>query len=63
MQHWLNLVPIVGLPPLAKVARDDHSSDPDLTHAVRLLLDAAAQDYVTKNQPWPKRTEACDKSS
>lgn len=27
------------------------------------LLDSAAQDYVTKNQPWPKRTEACDKSS
>ena len=27
------------------------------------LLNAAAQDYVTKNQPWPKRTEACDKSS
>jgi branched-chain amino acid transport system substrate-binding protein len=27
------------------------------------LLDKAAQDYVTKNQPWPKRTEACDKSS
>jgi len=27
------------------------------------LLDAAAQDYLTKNQPWPKRTEACDKSS
>ena len=27
------------------------------------LIDAAAQDYVTKNQPWPKRTEACDKSS
>ena len=27
------------------------------------LLDAAAADYVTKNQPWPKRTEACDKSS
>ena len=27
------------------------------------LLDAAAQDYVTKNQPWPNRTEACDKSS
>jgi branched-chain amino acid transport system substrate-binding protein len=26
------------------------------------LLDAAA-DYVSKNQPWPKRTEACDKSS
>jgi branched-chain amino acid transport system substrate-binding protein len=30
---------------------------------VRPLLDAAAQDYVTKNQPWPKRTEGCDKSS
>jgi len=27
------------------------------------LLDAAAADYVKKNQPWPKRTEACDKSS
>ena len=27
------------------------------------LIDAAAADYVTKNQPWPKRTEACDKSS
>jgi len=27
------------------------------------LLDSAAADYVTKNQPWPKRTEACDKSS
>jgi branched-chain amino acid transport system substrate-binding protein len=27
------------------------------------LLDSAAQDYVTKNQPWPTRTEACDKSS
>jgi branched-chain amino acid transport system substrate-binding protein len=27
------------------------------------LIDAAAKDYVTKNQPWPKRTEACDKSS
>ncbi|MFZ1907893.1 MAG: ABC transporter substrate-binding protein [Burkholderiales bacterium] len=27
------------------------------------LLDEAAKDYVTKNQPWPKRTEACDKSS
>jgi branched-chain amino acid transport system substrate-binding protein len=30
---------------------------------VQPLLDAAARDYVTKNQPWPKRTEACDKSS
>jgi branched-chain amino acid transport system substrate-binding protein len=25
------------------------------------MLDTA--DYVSKNQPWPKRTEACDKSS
>ncbi len=30
---------------------------------VEPLLDAAAADYVKKNQPWPKRTEACDKSS
>ena len=30
---------------------------------VRPLLDAAATDYVSKNQPWPKRTEPCDKSS
>ena len=30
---------------------------------VRPLLDAAAKDYVSKNQPWPKRTEACDKPS
>ena len=27
------------------------------------LLDAAAKDYVDKNAGWPKRTEACDKSS
>ena len=27
------------------------------------LLEVAAADYVSKNQPWPKRTEACDKSS
>jgi branched-chain amino acid transport system substrate-binding protein len=27
---------------------------------VQPLLDAAANDYVSKNQPWPKRTEACD---
>ena len=27
------------------------------------LIDSAAADYVAKNQPWPKRTEACDKSS
>jgi len=30
---------------------------------VRPLLEAAAKDYVSKNQPWPKRTEPCDKSS
>ncbi len=30
---------------------------------VRPLLEAAANDYVSKNQPWPKRTEPCDKSS
>jgi branched-chain amino acid transport system substrate-binding protein len=30
---------------------------------VQPLLDAAAKDYVSKNQPWPRRSEACDKSS
>jgi branched-chain amino acid transport system substrate-binding protein len=30
---------------------------------VRPLLEAAAEDYVSKNQPWPKRTEPCDKPS
>ncbi len=30
---------------------------------VRPLLEAAAKDFVSKNQPWPKRTEPCDKSS
>ena len=30
---------------------------------VQPLIDAAASDYVSKNQPWPKRTESCDKSS
>ena len=30
---------------------------------VRPLLEAAATDYVSKNQPWPKRTEPCDKAS
>jgi branched-chain amino acid transport system substrate-binding protein len=30
---------------------------------VRPLLESAAKDYVAKNQPWPKRTEACEKSS
>lgn len=27
---------------------------------VRPMLEAAAKDYVEKNQPWPERTEACD---
>ena len=27
------------------------------------LLTAAAKEYVDKNSGWPKRTEACDKSS
>ena len=27
------------------------------------LIDQAAADYVQKNAGWPKRTEACDKSS
>ena len=30
---------------------------------VRPLLEQAADDYVSKNTGWPKRTEACDKSS
>ena len=30
---------------------------------VRPLLEAAADDYVTKSTGWPKRTEKCDKSS
>ncbi len=30
---------------------------------VRPLLEAASKDYVSKNQPWPARTEPCDKSS
>ena len=30
---------------------------------VRPMLDAAANEYVEKNTGWPKRTEACDKSS
>jgi branched-chain amino acid transport system substrate-binding protein len=36
---------------------------PPMKDKVIPLLDAAAKDYVAKNQPWPKRTEACDKSS
>ena len=30
---------------------------------VRPLLEAAAKDYVEQEHRWPKRTEACDKSS
>jgi branched-chain amino acid transport system substrate-binding protein len=30
---------------------------------VRPMLEAASKDYVSKNQPWPQRTEACDRSS
>jgi branched-chain amino acid transport system substrate-binding protein len=30
---------------------------------VRPLLEAAAQEYVSKDPAWPKRTEPCDKSS
>jgi branched-chain amino acid transport system substrate-binding protein len=30
---------------------------------VRPLLEAAAQDYVSKNAGWPPRTEVCDKGS
>jgi branched-chain amino acid transport system substrate-binding protein len=29
---------------------------------VRPLLEAAAKDYVSMNEPWPKRSERCDKS-
>ena len=30
---------------------------------VEPLLKEAADEYVKKNTGWPKRTEACDKSS
>ena len=30
---------------------------------VKPLLEAAAKDYAEKNTGWPKRAEACDKSS
>jgi branched-chain amino acid transport system substrate-binding protein len=36
---------------------------PPLTDKVAPLQEAAAKDYVEKNTGWPKRTEACDKSS
>jgi len=34
-----------------------------LKDEVRPLLEAAANDYVTKNAGWPKRTETCDRPS
>jgi branched-chain amino acid transport system substrate-binding protein len=34
-----------------------------MTDKVQPLLDAAANEYVTKDPAWPKRTEVCDKSS
>jgi branched-chain amino acid transport system substrate-binding protein len=34
-----------------------------ITDKVIPLADAAAKDYAEKNAGWPKRTEACDKSS
>jgi branched-chain amino acid transport system substrate-binding protein len=36
---------------------------PPMKDKVRPLLEAAAADFVAKNQPWPKRTEPCDKPS
>jgi len=43
MQHWLNLVPMVGAQlALTKQTRDNHSPDLGLTRAERLLLAAAA---------------------
>jgi branched-chain amino acid transport system substrate-binding protein len=34
-----------------------------MKETVRPMLESAAKDYVGKNQPWPKRTEPCDKAS
>jgi branched-chain amino acid transport system substrate-binding protein len=34
-----------------------------MREVVRPLIEAAAKDYAEKNSGWPKRTEACDKSS
>ncbi len=34
-----------------------------MTDRVQPLLDAAANDYVSKDPAWPKRTEPCDRSS
>ncbi len=36
---------------------------PPMKEKVRPMLEEAAKDYVSKNQPWPKRTEPCEKSS
>ena len=36
---------------------------PPMTERLRPLLEAAAQDYVSRDPAWPKRTEPCDKSS
>jgi branched-chain amino acid transport system substrate-binding protein len=37
--------------------------EPPMVAVTQPLVDAAAKDYVEKNTGWPKRTEACDKSS
>jgi branched-chain amino acid transport system substrate-binding protein len=34
-----------------------------MTERLRPLIEAAAQDYVSRDPAWPKRTEPCDKSS
>jgi branched-chain amino acid transport system substrate-binding protein len=36
---------------------------PPMLAVTQPLVEAAAKDYVEKNTGWPKRTEACDKSS
>jgi branched-chain amino acid transport system substrate-binding protein len=36
---------------------------PPMVSVTQPLVEAAAKDYVEKNTGWPKRTEACDKSS
>ncbi len=34
-----------------------------MTDVVRPLLEAAAEEYVANNQPWPERTEPCDNNT
>jgi branched-chain amino acid transport system substrate-binding protein len=34
-----------------------------MKNQVEPLIEGAARDYVAANPGWPKRTEACDKSS